>query len=268
MLKEERECGIYVITEIATGRQYVGQTRGSFERRWKGHHKRFPLQTHTYEVLTQCQMHELDELEKYYIEKLGSRAPNGYNLSKGGNKTWSRSWSKEERKRQATRQHTKMKALWEDEKYRTQFVNNSSRVSRKNWSNEDYREKMTSLFKKRWSEDDDYRRKVSESCKKTWSNVELRKKHSQKMKETFKDPEIRLQRSQTSKKLWEDEEYRRKVLEATKKGWSDPAKRAVRSLQRKGVPAEIVECPHCNTKGGIHAMKRWHFGHCKMLLKK
>jgi hypothetical protein len=32
----------------------------------------------------------------------------------------------------------------------------------------------------------------------------------------------------------------------------------------KGKKADIVECYHCNKKGGINTMKRWHFDNCKV----
>lgn len=32
---------------------------------------------------------------------------------------------------------------------------------------------------------------------------------------------------------------------------------------QRGVPHEIVTCPHCGASGGISAMKRWHFNNCK-----
>lgn len=36
------------------------------------------------------------------------------------------------------------------------------------------------------------------------------------------------------------------------------------SLARKGVIQRTTICPHCNIKGGIPALKRWHFDNCKM----
>lgn len=32
---------------------------------------------------------------------------------------------------------------------------------------------------------------------------------------------------------------------------------------RKLGPQKIIDCPYCNKKGGISAMKQWHFNNCK-----
>lgn len=39
------------------------------------------------------------------------------------------------------------------------------------------------------------------------------------------------------------------------------------SLSNKGKTRKIVKCPHCNLKGAINGMKRWHFDNCKTLKK-
>jgi len=36
-----------------------------------------------------------------------------------------------------------------------------------------------------------------------------------------------------------------------------------KSLANKGRVFEKVTCPHCNTIGGLTAMKRWHMDNCK-----
>jgi hypothetical protein len=245
MFEETRKCGIYSITEIETGRKYIGQTRATFEYRWKQHHKRFPTDKYTYEVIEMCEPHQLDELERYYIEKFGSRYPDGFNMSKGGNNTWSRVWTDAQKETVAAHQSQAMKKRWQDEEYRRIYTENSKIVSRKIWS------------------DSGHRDKVSSSVRETWSDPELRERHSENMKKKLKDPEMRKLWSEKSKKLWESEEYRQKVSEATARGWSDPDKRAARRLQQKGIPKEQVECPYCGKKGGRPTMTRWHFDNCK-----
>ena len=39
-----------------------------------------------------------------------------------------------------------------------------------------------------------------------------------------------------------------------------------KSLPTKGIPKLKVQCPYCNTVGGISAMTRWHFDKCKLKL--
>lgn len=35
------------------------------------------------------------------------------------------------------------------------------------------------------------------------------------------------------------------------------------AFKNKGKKREMVQCPHCNTIGGINAMSRWHLNNCK-----
>ena len=41
---------------------------------------------------------------------------------------------------------------------------------------------------------------------------------------------------------------------------------AATSARQKGVPKEVVDCPHCPKSGGISNMKRYHFDNCKFKL--
>lgn len=50
---------------------------------------------------------------------------------------------------------------------------------------------------------------------------------------------------------------------AVTKQWSDPEQKAKRSNAMRG-KREIVECPHCQTKGGGGNMRRYHFDNCKL----
>ena len=43
---------------------------------------------------------------------------------------------------------------------------------------------------------------------------------------------------------------------------SDETKASMSAWQ-KGVPKEVVDCPHCSKSGGISNMKRYHFDNCK-----
>jgi hypothetical protein len=52
----------------------------------------------------------------------------------------------------------------------------------------------------------------------------------------------------------------------TKKQWVDPEKKAQRSAAMRG-KREVVECPHCQVKGGGGNMRRYHFENCKAKVK-
>jgi len=36
-----------------------------------------------------------------------------------------------------------------------------------------------------------------------------------------------------------------------------------KKLKTKGIPQQVVSCPHCNKSGGLPGMRRYHFGNCK-----
>ena len=79
-------CGIYRITEKETGRHYIGQSK-NIEGRWKRHHKRFPPNLFSYEILLKCDDDVLDFFEKAFIDGYDSHC-SGFNLTKGGSGAW------------------------------------------------------------------------------------------------------------------------------------------------------------------------------------
>lgn len=85
--------GIYKITNLCNGMVYIGQSNDIF-RRW-GEHKRkrkkqntllykamneYGIENFSFEVLEECEVEELNQKEKYYINKYNS-LENGYNMS-------------------------------------------------------------------------------------------------------------------------------------------------------------------------------------------
>ena len=66
--------GIYCITERSSGKRYIGQSRNVHSRWWQ-HRDRFPPDTHGYEVLIECGVEELDDLEQSFITQLNTRWP-------------------------------------------------------------------------------------------------------------------------------------------------------------------------------------------------
>ena len=90
---------IYLRTNLINGKQYVGQTNdfknrecswncltssygGSLINRAR---EKYGLDNWTVEILRECNTQdELNEWEMYYINKLNTKKPNGYNLNDGG----------------------------------------------------------------------------------------------------------------------------------------------------------------------------------------
>lgn len=88
--------GIYKIENLINGKVYIGQSV-HIERRWQEHCmdsaqsvissaiKKYGIENFSFEVLKECTVEELDELEKAYIKEYGSLVPFGYNVGSGGN---------------------------------------------------------------------------------------------------------------------------------------------------------------------------------------
>jgi group I intron endonuclease len=97
-LSQSPICGIYKITNLINGMSYVGQSV-DISKRWNAHkhegrqnhnaylhraiHKH-GIENFLFEVVEECNLDNLDVLEKKYIALLDSVAPNGYNMDLGG----------------------------------------------------------------------------------------------------------------------------------------------------------------------------------------
>lgn len=92
---------IYKITCLSNGKIYVGQTR-DFQRRQKDYKlehrtrngylffadmRKYGFDDFKFEIIQRCRIDLASKHEIFWIKKLNSKAPNGYNISAGGN-TW------------------------------------------------------------------------------------------------------------------------------------------------------------------------------------
>lgn len=88
-------CGIYVIRHVASGRCYVGQSR-NIEKRWREHRgskegtllhralRKYGNEAFDWTVLETCDPSELLVREVFWIDRLGTLHPKGFNLTTGG----------------------------------------------------------------------------------------------------------------------------------------------------------------------------------------
>ena len=90
---------IYLRANLVNGKQYIGQTTNlpTRQHNWKTLDKpysnkvidedriKYGLDNFSFEILRKCDTKdELDQWERYYIKKLNTRDPNGYNMCDGG----------------------------------------------------------------------------------------------------------------------------------------------------------------------------------------
>lgn len=87
---------IYKITNNINGKLYVGQTRQKLNNRIKGHKHskvqrgvdvaiaKYGWENFSVAVIEECPLESLGEREIFWIAELNSKAPNGYNLTDGG----------------------------------------------------------------------------------------------------------------------------------------------------------------------------------------
>lgn len=82
---------VYCVTNNLNGKQYVGQTITQHSRHGHGHairaaYKKHGFKNFSYDIIcdTVADDKTLDYLEQFWINVIGTLAPNGYNLEGGG----------------------------------------------------------------------------------------------------------------------------------------------------------------------------------------
>ena len=87
---------VYKLTNLINGKNYVGQTVQTLEKRFNAHKyckksiignaiKKYGAENFSREVLAVCSTKgEMDELERFFIEIFNCKFPNGYNIADGG----------------------------------------------------------------------------------------------------------------------------------------------------------------------------------------
>lgn len=189
---------LYLIT--LNGKKYVGQTNDTYTR-FIAHRDpesgcryiRNAIQLYGWEnvkveiLLADLSFEEVNRLETHYIDTLGTLAPGGYNLKRGGD---SNDFSDDSKKKMSETRKLKC----EDPIFREAL----SESAKKRWGNPDYIEAF------------------SVSSKKRWDTPGAREAQGAKSKEVWEDPAYKEAYSQMMRKQWEDPEYREKQLDNRK----------------------------------------------------
>ena len=91
-------CGIYRITNLINGKVYVGQSR-DINKRWRDHKssiklsrcylynaiREYGIENFAFDIIEECDIEQLDNLERKHIVRFNSIRPCGYNVESGGN---------------------------------------------------------------------------------------------------------------------------------------------------------------------------------------
>ena len=167
-------CGIYKITKNETGRCYIGQSK-NVEERWKAHHKRFPSDLFSYEILLVCDKDYLNFFEKAFIDGYDSNR-NGFNKTIGGVGFKTRYHDEETRQKMSEAAKgripgNKGKKLLNEEA--RQKMSDAKKGKKRGPFSEETKTKMKEAVKRRKPISEETRAKMSESAKRRKKNENL-----------------------------------------------------------------------------------------------
>jgi group I intron endonuclease len=172
---------IYLITNVANGKKYVGQTLQVATKRWQRHHhlaatgsktalhnaiRKYGYDAFEFSIIETCSLESVNECECYWIAQLDTMAPTGYNLTRGGDGFKGKHTGKT---KEAIRKVMVLRGM--SEKTRAAGIKANTGAKR----SDETRAKMSAAAKKRGSNRKgavlslETRAKVSEALKKAWS---------------------------------------------------------------------------------------------------
>ncbi len=210
---------IYCHTNRITGKSYVGQSCNGMEHRWKGHVKSAgkcdllfanAIRKHgpdafDHALLEQHESQEdADEAEDFFIQYLGTMAPNGYNLRGGGShgrpsEEMRQKISAARKGRKLSEEHRRnMSAAQKGRKFSAEHRRNISEAHKGQKHSEESRRKISAAAKGR---------KLSEESRRKISSARKGQKHSEEHRRN-------LSAAQKGRKF--SEEHRRKISAAAK----------------------------------------------------
>ena len=191
-------CGIYIVTNVRNGKQYIGKTEQTFGRRKSSHLKAEGRCTHFYNAIhkhgTDAFVWDffavphtddaLDELEIRLIALMGTLTPNGYNLTTGG-------------------QGGKITEITRAR---------MSAGAKKSQGRQEVKDKRAATFAL-----PDVRARHSEGVRNAWARPGERERRSAISKEAANRPEEKARRSAKAKELWARPGYRERHAAAMQK---------------------------------------------------
>jgi hypothetical protein len=236
---------IYVITNSATGKIYIGQhkrnnlkkylqtklsdaakLRGGQSRLYNSMRKH-PKEVWSIEPLMEVETKaELDRLETLLIALYDTRNPEvGYNICKGGEGV--------------TGKHT------------TETCSKMSAAMKRVWSDLDYKVKTTASLRRAMSTPE-HRVKASEATSKCWTDPEFRSKNQAAIREATSAPEYRIKQAVSQKQVWSNPEYRTdmsvKRANLFQVRWADTEKRTEISKARSESTTKAWSTPETRAR--------------------
>jgi group I intron endonuclease len=241
---------IYLVTNTINGKQYVGQTI-NFVVRKKKHEKnavggsmlafhcairKYGTFSFLWEILCSKKLPSIseekewmDHWEKHYIAKLNTIAPNGYNLTVGGEGVLGLVFSDESRRKMSVSAVKRcLSPSWKAK---------SGASRRKLWEDPEFREKTTRAhIGKHLSQQ--AKDKVSKANKGKIVKPETGEKISQAKKRHWQDPEYRARVTATMKKHRSTEECRLAQQATTKRQWEKHRSKMLKSAASEETKAK------------------------------
>lgn len=212
---------IYVRPNLINGKKYVGKAKVLKKRQndWKNLNipyageainnarAKYGIDNFGFEILKECNDDELNYWEKYYIKELNTKAPNGYNLTDGGDGLKGYSPSEETRKKLSECHKGKKRS--EEIRKKLCEANKGKHLS------EETRKKISKAQKGR-KLSEEHKRKLSESHKGKKLSQETRKKLSESRKGMVFSEEYKLNLRKIRKGRKLSEETKHKISKSLK----------------------------------------------------
>ncbi len=234
---------IYLATNTINGKQYVGQAQ-DIDKRKNGHkrdvrngkgyvfHKalrKYGWDAFEWGVVFECQDKLLNRWERYYIKRLNTKSPNGYNLTDGGEGTRGHRWKATkdmvEQNRVRAVQH------WSSKEAREKLSESLKRsvIHKASMGTSEYRNLQREITTARWKKPG-YREQIVEAT--------LGKKH--------KPPSVEGRRSMSLAHIGKQhtKEQRIKNSESHRRWWANPENKATACKEGRGMGNQNARGKH------------------------